>query len=94
MTNTPFTARNISKFVVTTAIAYKATDVAEDAITENTRFNDDDIVVIIGSKLIGWGIADTVKPYTDKMVDRTADFIAAKREARQAKKNAKKQDQS
>jgi hypothetical protein len=93
MSNTPFTARNVSKFVVTSIIAYKTTDVAETAIAKNTRFEEDDIVVQIGSKLIGWGVADTVKPHTDKIVDKTADFVTAKREARKAKKNAKKQDQ-
>lgn len=87
MTHTPFNVRTVSKYVVTAAIAYKGADIAEDTLTEHTRFQEDDLIVVIGSKLIGWGIADTVKPFTDKMVDRTADFVTNKREARKAKKN-------
>lgn len=90
MNHTPFTARNVAKFVVTSTIAYKAADIAEDVITDHTRFEEDDIVTLIGSKLLGWCIADSAKPFTDKMVDKTANFVTAKREARKAKKNAKK----
>jgi uncharacterized protein (DUF2342 family) len=89
MTNTPFTARNVAKFVVTSAIAAKASDTTEDAITSYTSLEEDDLIVVIGSKVAGWCIADAVKPYTDKMVDKTADFVNTKREARKAKKNAK-----
>jgi len=96
MTQQPFTARNIAKFVVTTAIAVKLENAAADTIVEQTKFEEDDLTVILSSKLIGWGVSSSIKPYTDKAVDKTADFVAAKREARQAKKNAKqeKKDQS
>lgn len=91
MTDLPaFTARNVSKFIVTSIIAIKTADVAEDVITDHTRFEQDDLVVNLGSKLIGWCVADTAKPYSDKLVDKTADFITAKRENRKAKKAAKK----
>lgn len=93
MTNMPeFTARNVSKFIVTSIIAIKTADVAEDVITDHTRFEEDDLVVNVGSKLIGWFVADITKPTTDKVVDKTADFIATKRANRQAKKAAKKSE--
>jgi|tagenome__1003787_1003787.scaffolds.fasta_scaffold20989415_11 hypothetical protein len=93
MTDMPaFTARNVSKFIVTSIIALKTADAAENVITDHTRFEEDDLVASLGSKLIGWCVADTVKPYSDKMVDKTADFVATKRANRKAKKAAKKSE--
>lgn len=74
-----FTPRNAAKFVVKAIVAARTAKLAEDAITDYTRFEEDDMIVDISSSLIGWYVSDKVKPYTDKMVDKTADFIAAKR---------------
>jgi hypothetical protein len=82
-----FTPRNVAKYVVKATVYLKTTQLAEDAITDYTRFEEDDIVTSIGSKCIGWYVSDKLKPVTDKMVDKTADFIVAKRENRKAKKN-------
>jgi hypothetical protein len=87
MLNQAFTARNVAKFVVQAVIAQKATDLTEDAIVDHTQFEEDDMIVTIGSRVVGWYVADKLKPYSDKAVDRTADFIVAKREARKAKKD-------
>lgn len=82
-----FTPRNVVKYVVKAAVYARVTSLAEDAITDYTRFEEDDFVTKTGSRVIGWFVSDRAKPYTDKMVDKTADYIVAKREARNAKKN-------
>lgn len=83
----PFTARNVAKFVVKTIVAQKAADITEDAMVNHTRFDEDDLIVNIGSKTVGWYISDKLQPYTDKIVDKTADYVATKR-------NKKKDDES
>lgn len=88
-----FTPRNVTKYVVRTAIGLKAADLAEDVITEHTDFESDDILVKLSTGVIGWYVSARVKPYTDKAVDKTADFIVlqrVKRQDKKAKKNATK----
>jgi hypothetical protein len=85
----PFTPRNVAKFVAQSGVAHYVEGVARNAITDYTRFEDGDLVTKLGPKVIGWGVATQLKPYTDAAVDKTADFIVAKREARKAKKNTK-----
>lgn len=79
MDNTAFTTRNVAKFVVKAIVAGRTARIAEDVITDYTRFEEDDMIVDISSSVVGWYVSDKLKPYTDKMVDKTADFIAAKR---------------
>jgi hypothetical protein len=86
---TEFTTRNVAKFILKSIVATKTADLTADTITEHTRFEEDDLVVDIGSKVFGWYVSDKLKPVTDKIVDSTADFVIEKREARKAKKNAK-----
>ena len=81
-----FTPRNILKYVATGAISMKVASLTKDALVDHTRFDEDDIVVKIGSGVVGWGVAANLKPYTDKAIDKTADFVNVKREARKAKK--------
>lgn len=90
MTQLPFTGRNVAKFIVKSIVATKTADLAADALAENTSFEEDDLVVEIGSQCFGWYISSKLQPVTDKIVDKTADFVVAKREARKAKKTAKK----
>lgn len=89
MTSKPFTAREVSKFIVTSIVASKAAVIASDTITDHTHFEEDDLVVSIGSHVVGWYVGHTVKPLTDKIVDKTADFVTEQRIKRQIKKNAK-----
>lgn len=86
-----FTPRNVVKYVVKTAIYLKVSERAAEAMTDYTCLEEDSITVKLGSKVIGWAVADTAKPYTDKLVDKTANFINAKREARKARKSQKDQ---
>lgn len=81
-----FTARNAAKYVVKAIVASKTAQVAEDVITDYTRFEEDDTVVDISSHLIGWYVSSKLQPITDKMVDKTADFIMAKRQEMKDKK--------
>ena len=81
-----FTARNVAKYVVKAAVHSVVSKHTETLIIDHTRFEEDDFVVDSASFIVGWGVSEKLKPYTDKAVDKTADFIATKREARNAKK--------
>jgi hypothetical protein len=85
---TPFTARNAIKYVAQAAIARQASNLTNDALTDHTRFEKDDAVVEISSGLVGWYISAKLKPITDKMVDKAADFIAEQRAKRFPKKES------
>lgn len=87
MENPKFTPRNVAKFVVKLAVAGRVAQFTENTITDYTRFEDDDFIVEASSHLVGWLVSDKLKPYTDKMVDKTADFIVEKRANRAAKKD-------
>lgn len=94
MTDSPdFTPRNVAKYAVQATIQLRVTKLAKDTITDHTQFDSGNPVVKISSHVIGWGVAAKLKPHTDKVVDKTADFVVDKREKRQAKKAQKKNDQ-
>jgi hypothetical protein len=81
-----FTPRNAAKYVVQAVVASKASKLAEGAITDYTRFEEDDTVVNISGHLVGWYVSGKLKPITDSMVDKTADYIVAKRAEMKSKK--------
>lgn len=82
-----FTARNAAKHAVKAAISMQVTQLAKNALADYVGLDDDSKTVKIGAYMIAWAVSDKLQPYTDKAVDKTADFIAAKRAARSAKKN-------
>lgn len=82
----PFTPRNAAKYIAKAIVHGKVASVTEDIIIDYSRFEEDDTIVDISSHLVGWYVSDKLKPLTDKMVDKTADFVVAKRDARKAKK--------
>lgn len=86
-----FTARNVAKFVIKTAVSMKTAQLTEEAITDHTKFEEDDIIVHIGGGLVGWYVADKLKPITDSVVDKTADKIVALRANRAAKKETEEE---
>lgn len=75
-----FTPRNVAKYAVTFVIRTKVVKLVKNAADDYTRFENDDITVRVSANIIGWGISAKLKPFTDKVVDRTADYIVAKRE--------------
>jgi hypothetical protein len=87
-----FTPRNVAKFVVKAIVAGKTAQITENALTDYTSLEEDSMAVDIAGGVVGWYVSDKLKPITDAAVDKTADFIVTKREARKAKKNAKKED--
>jgi len=87
-----FTARNVAKYIVVSLIQSKTTESVENALDNYTSLDTDSAAVGIGANVVGWGVAMQLKPVTDRMVDKTADFVSAKREIRKARKNAKKED--
>jgi hypothetical protein len=84
-----FTPRNVAKWVVRTVVYGKTAQLTKDAIVDHTEFEDDDMTVKISSGLVAWYVSAKLKPHTDKMVDKTADYVNAKREARAAAKKDK-----
>lgn len=86
----PITPRLAAKYVVTAAVQDRVRKIAKNAITDYLGFDDDNTVVGIAGQLVGWTVASQLKPHTDKLVDKTADFVAAKR-AERAEKNKQKE---
>lgn len=82
-----FTARNAAKYAVKATVHLNTSQLTKSLITDYTSFDDTDNSVKIAAYLVGWYVSDVVKPVTDVAVDKTFDFVAAKREARKAKKN-------
>jgi hypothetical protein len=85
-------ARTAAKWIVTSIIAVKTTELAENTANDYTRFDKDSLAVKLGAGAIALVVTSAVTPYTDKVVDKTVDFIVAKRAERCAKKNTKKKD--
>jgi|tagenome__1003787_1003787.scaffolds.fasta_scaffold20840676_2 hypothetical protein len=92
MTKDLFTPRTVAKFVLKSIVAGKTAQLTEHLITDYTRFDEDDMIVDITGGVVGWYVSDKLKPVTDAIVDKTADFVTAKKESRKAKKTAKKED--
>lgn len=82
-----FTARTAAKYVAKSVVAIKTKQIAENTITDHTDFEKDDMIVRISTGLISGYVSSKLTPVTDAAVDKAADYIAAKREARAAKKN-------
>lgn len=74
-----FTPRNVAKFVTTTGIKFYVAGLTHNAIIDHTRFDEDDKIVDITSAVVGWGVADKLKPHTDKIVDKVADKVSERR---------------
>lgn len=87
-----FTPRNAAKFVVTTIVKMKTAQQTEKLITDYTPLEEDDMVVDIAGGLFGWWVGDKLKPYTDKMVDKTADFVKVKHQEFKDRKNDNTED--
>jgi len=93
MLDQAFTARNVSKFIAKSIVAHRVAALAADTIADYTQYEEDDFVVELGSRVIGWGVASKLSPVTDAIVDKTADFVTERREARKNKKAAKKESE-
>lgn len=74
-----FTPRNVAKFVAHNGVKFYVASLAHTAITDHTRFEDDDFIVDAASSVIGWGVADKTEPLTDKIVDKAADWLNARK---------------
>jgi hypothetical protein len=84
-----FTPRNVAKYAVTFVIKSKVVKAVKVAADDYTRFESDDTVVKVSANIIGWGVSAKLKPYTDKVVDKTADFVVARREKKDQQKDQK-----
>ena len=90
MMNELFTPRNVAKFVAQAIVAGKTSQLTEKAITDHTRFEDDDMIVDISGTLVGWYVSQKLKPITDGMVDKTADKLVEWKKNRDQKNNDNK----
>lgn len=85
-----FTPRNIAKVVVSASISHKTGKIAKNLLTDYTSLPQGGTTANVAGMLIGWAIADTIKPVSDSMVDKAADLIVAKR-AERAERKAQKE---
>ena len=69
-----FTRRNVAKWVIKSVVAIKTTEFVANTTADHTSFEKDDMIVKIGAGIVGWGISARLQPYTDALVDKTADF--------------------
>jgi hypothetical protein len=87
MLDIEFTPRGVTKFVVSSAVAMKAKQIAADAIVDHTRFEERDMFTRISSDVIGGYVGHRLKPITNKMVDKTVDYAIAKKDRFVANRN-------
>jgi len=83
-----FTPRNAAKYVAKAIVHGTVAKHVSHVIADHTRFEDDDMIVEIPSHMVGWYVSDKLKPITDTMVDKAADYIAAKRSKRNTTETA------
>lgn len=88
----PFNARNVAKFIAKSIVAMKTAQLTAETVADHTRFEEDDIVVDVGSKVVGWYIGEKFQPVTDKIIDTAADFVSDQNAKRKAKKDTKKEE--
>lgn len=87
------TTRTAAKWLLRAAVDLKMTQLTADTVDNYTRYEKNSIAVKLGSGLVGTVVSAKLSPITDKIVDTTADFTAAKWSAFRAKRNDKKKDQ-
>lgn len=84
-----FTARNVAKHAAQFAVSTVVGKTIASGLKSYTRIDPDSTAVEFGIGVVAWGIGDRLSPLTDKLVDKTADFISTKRANRKAKKDQK-----
>lgn len=72
----PMTKLDIAKYVVSLAVALKTTEICETQVAQHTQLDPDGIPVKIGCTVAGQMVAYKTKPYTDVMVERTANWLS------------------
>lgn len=87
-----FTPRNVAKYAVTFVIKAKVGKFVKNVAEDYTSYERDDTIVRGSAYVISWGVSAKLKPYTDKVVDKTADYVAAKREQRRKDQDQKDQN--
>jgi hypothetical protein len=80
------TPRIIAKKLAQGLVAAQVGRLTNGALRNYTDIDTDNIVVEAGVGTVSWLVSEYCSPITDKIVDKTADFVNAKREARRAKK--------
>lgn len=86
------TPRGIAKYLATGIVGHRASKLAENVIVDHTRLEKDTMIVDLSTGLIGAVVATKLRPLTDAAVDKTADFIVAKRAEFADNKNKKTEE--
>lgn len=81
--NNPFTIRNAAKFALKVIVSTKVKETSKDIISNQLDRDEDDNIVSIPAHMIGWYVSEKLEPITDGMVDKTADWLAARKAAKQ-----------
>lgn len=89
MERPPITARLVAKKVVQALIASQISKFTANTVSDYTRFDTDDTIVEVGSGMVGWLVSEQLAPFSDKIVDKTTDFVTSKREQRKERKSKK-----
>lgn len=75
----------IAKLVAKTIVASKVAAVTSKQIASHTNLNEDDTTVEVAGHVVGYVASCKTEPYTDAAVEKVADWVKAKKEARNNK---------
>lgn len=87
-------ARNVAKWLAVSIIDLATTQAVANTVADrSTRFEKDDLIVKLGAGAVGMVVSAKLKPVTDKMVDKAADFASEQWTKRRPKKDNQKQEE-
>lgn len=89
----PLSARTFVKHLASSAVGLGASMLTTKAVDNYTPYDPNAFVVKLGAGAVGFVVGAKLQPLTDVAVDKTADFIAAKRQERKDRKDRKNESE-
>lgn len=83
----PLSVRTFAKHIASSAVGLGTSMLTVKAVDNYTSYDPNAFVVKLGAGAVGFVVGAKLQPITDAAVDKSADFIAAKRQARRDRKN-------
>jgi hypothetical protein len=83
----PLSVRTFAKHIAQSAVGLGASTLTARAVDNYTPYDPNAFIVKLGAGAVGFIVASKLQPLTDAAVDKSADFVAAKRQARRDRKN-------
>lgn len=74
----PVNKTEIAQFAVRMVVSANVSSVASTQIENHSDFDSDSTTNQVASAMIGWYAGIKLKPYTDKAVVKTRDFVASR----------------